>query len=404
MDQRGGREGSRGGKRVLVALLLGAFLSGAFSVASAQELPGRIRLGPVRVQPLFALKEEYSPNVFLTQGERVGEFTTTMSPGVRLATRFGRNDVELGWVTNVLRFSRFQNLLNTETHRADGTVNFHFPGGLQVSLSDVWRKDFAYPVNQFSLRRDYLGNDGNLAVSYAFADRWRVKVDPFVSQTKYHDDAFRSDNVVTQGVDATLYYRFLPRTSALVELRQSHDNQQNRAEGDASNYIVNVGLHWDAPGKLSGDLKGGWERKKYQDGLSKSTSHVETDVTFNQTTYTVWNLKLTRALIATSVAQGAAANGPYFTETGGNVTLRHYVTSRVVTNLSTGYFNDKYPDPDTFGENRTDKRFTFGGGVGYQPQEWLGAGLNYGYTNNNSTIKFYSYTDQRITFYVALAY
>lgn len=404
MDQHRSRERSGWVKGVFVGLLALMVLMGVSDRAWSQELPGRIRLGPVRVQPLFSVKEEYSSNYFQTHGDHEGVYTTTLSPGIRFALPLGRNSFQAGWLTDVQRNSRFGRQLNKENHTADGGLNLNFPGGLRVGLSDVWRKSFAPPNDEVSRRRDFIGNDGKMTLSYAFADRWRIEVSPTVSQTRYHSDEDRADNVVTQGAGLTLFYKFLPRTSALVEYRQSHNNRQTRAEGDDDDYNVNVGLTWDPAGKIEGTLKGGWGKKEYQNGRSTSTSNVATDVTYNMTSFTAWNLVLSRTITATSVSEGASASGPYYVSTGGTLSLKHNVTSRITTNLSTGFFDDKYPDTDTGGEKRRDKRFNFGAGVGYQPQEWLGTGLNYNFTDNNSKIKDNSYVDHRVTFYVALAY
>ena len=404
MDQNRCRERSGGVLGLIAGLLALIVLTGISGRGWSQELPGRIRLGPVRVQPLFSLKEEYSSNYFQTHGDEKGVYTTTMSPGIRLALPLGRNSFQMGWLSDVQRHSKFQTRLNTDTHTADGALNLNFPGGLGVGLSDTWRKTFAPPTTETAQRRDYYGNDTNMAIRYAFADRWRVELAPVVSQTRYHNNADRADNVVTAGAGGTLYYKFLPRTSALVEYRRSHDNTQNREEGDANNYNVNVGLSWDPEGKFVGTLKGGWGEKSFQNGLSTSTTTVETDVTYNMSSLTAWNLVLNRTISATSVSQGAAANGPYSVNTGGTLSVKHNVTSRIVANLNAGFFNNKYPDTDTAGEKRRDNRFDFGAGVGYRPQEWLGTGLNYTYTDNNSKIKTNSYVDQRVTFYVAFAY
>ena len=104
---------------------------------------------------------------------------------------------------------------NYQDHRANALLHLVAPGGLEFTLGDNFTKSTLERI-QLMAPDAFHENFLNAAAAYSFADRWKI-------EAKYNRDdlALTSFAIIAEYtnnlVGTSLYYRFLPRMSGLVE-------------------------------------------------------------------------------------------------------------------------------------------------------------------------------------------
>ena len=106
---------------------------------------------------------------------------------------------------------------NYQDHRANGLLHLVAPGGLEFTLGDNFTRSTMERFKLMTQPEPFHDNFFNGAAAYSFADRWKI-------EAKYNrdDHSLRLVSRPVRGIyeqpcRPSLYYRFLPRMSGLVE-------------------------------------------------------------------------------------------------------------------------------------------------------------------------------------------
>lgn len=207
----------------------------------------------------------------------------------------------------------------------------------------------------------------------------RIELETSWMQKRYENNRAFTE---TADVDQTMvagrfYYRFLPRTSALVEVRNTWSTYvaTNAFPGDNADTRLYAGLTWEATAKTSGTFKIGRAYKSFSNAaLSESSlSSWEGNVRWSPLTYSTFDLATSRTPTDTTGV------GNFLTNTGTSLTWTHKWASYISSRVSAGILKTEYAaDP------RKDDTRNYGVGffteLGYRTR----LGLDWGYTNRNS--------------------
>ncbi|WP_422461110.1 hypothetical protein [Endozoicomonas sp. ALB115] len=327
-----------------------ALTSHGLRAVAAVEEPAHIDWGVVEVTPLAVLNIGYDDNIFqnsVTDGLKNKSSTVyDLEASVEFKAQQGLNTYVVRAAAKNKHFTSeqdadFTNIgldanLNHELNRRNridltlGIGNYHDEGSTVNGVVDLSAPE-------------YIRTTGRLLYSLGGQEAI-LRADLFGG---YNMQDYKTSNGLVQGNDrkttelgGTAFYRFMPVTDALVEIKQRKLDYTgvNSAGYDITSYLV--GLSWEATVKTTGYAKLG---RRYR---SSQVSGVGSEG------YTGWEvgasyLPLEHSLIQFSTARdyGLESGNPQdvtFTQgTSTEVSWKHGWTSRISTRVTYRYTNEE---------------------------------------------------------------
>ena len=394
----------------LLLLFAGIFLlvssSPAFAELYIKELPGNIHVGPIWIHPQFSIMEVYTDNFFLEHSDEKDNWITVLTPGVTLQVPFKGHTFQLDYRADIFKHSNYSRY-DTEDHYASGLFYFDFPWGLELKIGDQFIKSAVPPAFEGDTQEDYYYNEGMVEAAYRLADRYKVKLAYRNILRDFLAWENEVDNYIRNEVSTGIYYRFLPKTSALVEYTFYHMDNENRGIPSTDNYNhhIWVGLEWEPDAKIRGSIKGGYISRRYDEfGRDEDNFGMQGDLTYSIGSLATLNLFVTREIIQTSVTADEATYGTHYIRTGGALSVSHQFPYSITATLEGFYYNDDYRERGIYAEHREDNRYGGVGSIGCQFQEWLGFKLDYQlgleltyqYLKNDSNFDWEDYRENRV--------
>jgi len=367
-------------------------------------------LGPVLVTPYFEYDGIYRSNVFESYNDKKADYVNALNPGVKfqLPIEGGQHNLSVGYLGNGFIYSRFSDLSHYDNN-VNGDAAFNW-SKLSVRFGSAFRAATEEPTNTggapFTIgeQRFYYRTTPYFSTAYKVADLWRVEANYQFDDLFFPKQQDRIDNYQYNTVGATLFYKFWPKTSALVQyitVFRSHpyDSQDNNTVQTPL-----VGLTWEPTAKLSGTVKFGYTFANYWQSIPGRNSSPDAFAMSFQTLY-----KITRYTQVSLLAQRGIAedvdyrNDPYIT-TGLWLTLSHFWhASNITSYVSFAYYNNDYINTtqDTFTGaflRRNDNYESFGAGLSRPLTKWLRVRLDYLYNNRGSNLSFAPYNEHKVLF------
>ncbi len=360
-----------------------------------------LKLKGVSLTPYFEADGVYRSNIYLTPNNKLSDYIFVLTPGLRADVPMGgKNRLSLGYLGTGFVYT---------THGANSHYDQNVNSDLELHLKDGWYVRFGNTLrvateernSEFSTFRRYLRNTPYATVSYAFADRWKAEVDYQFDTLNFFKSIDRVNDYNTQSIGTTLYYRFLPKTSALVQYVFTYREFPNTPFDNTTNHSPLAGITWAPTAKLSGTMKFGYTFDQYQTSLPGRDSTASGFTMGINLLY-----QYSRATNITLTAQRAFNqdvdfhNAGYY-NTSVFVALNHqWNYFRLGSYASFFYINSNYLNPTLDAQGQFLKRLdnTVGAGFGLSRPvtRWLRARVDYAYSNRSSNFFGYSYNDNRV--------
>ncbi len=391
----------------LKRFLTSGLLMCALSISLLRPAGASIGYGNFTLLPELDLEETFRSNVFLTQSDRESDYVTTVTPGMGLKYLFGQNSFDLNYKVGFVNFARYS-AYNYQDHRANGLLHLVAPGGLELTLGDNFTRSNIERVQLTTQPLPYHENVFNGAADYSFADRWKIEAKYNRDDMAFDEFRDRSAEYTNNLVGTSLYYRFLPRMSGLVEYDYVvkdfvSDPLANHKDQDAY-----LGVAFDPAGKLKGTFRVGYGWKEFDTNVAGRDNSPRNWIMAGQLVddfdaRTSLTLDALRSLADDTLLANAS-----YVYTSTTLTLKHLFTAKIGATAAISYAESAYIDdltePVTGAlEKRTDRIQTAGAAAFYNIQKWLQARIEYRYTDNNSNFNQYSYIDHRIMFRLVMA-
>ena len=346
-----------------------------------------IKAGNLKIVPELTVSQVYDSNIYQnsnvaadgTPADVKNDYITTTTPGLKLIYEFGgEHKFILGGNVGINNYWRYTKN-NYEDYNANGALNLRFTK-IDFDLSQTYQNSYMKRSNDdpSNRMRHFESWKSNVSAAYKFADRWKIK--PFYIR---QDEAFVSDLDRTQSYvkntpGISLFYRFTPRTSALVEYNYVDKNFKFSDNSDHRDNIIYAGLSFfDREGrKLNGDIKGGYGWTRYNHDVvnrdnKPQTWVMEGNLLYALSAYTNAALNLAR-YHDDDVDSGNAS----YNVTSAGFILQHLFTEKIggmgmVSYRQGDYLDDIRDNVDKQMKKRTDKIWDFGVGAFYRIQKWL---------------------------------
>jgi polysaccharide biosynthesis protein VpsM len=360
-----------------------------------------IKLGPVIVHPSLAVKEQYDDNVFWTPSNKKHDFITTVTPGMGLELPFSDNKLKFDYKADIARFAD-NDSQNAVNHYVNGLLELNFRD-VVFNCGDRFEKRFDRPTSEFTNRVKYDRNTAKATAGMTFnrlefelgySDLW------YDYETPGYSDKDRYEDVV----DLIASYRFLPKTSFLLEFDYGHVNYRTDVKSNSDSYQPLVGLRGKLTAKSTAEIKVGYQARNYKrDGEPDFNSVVTMAGIIEE--FTPSNTLTLNFLRKPYESQYSANN--YYTLTSPSAMYVHKFTNKFSTKLSGSYQLNAYPRETTENavtKNRKDNFWSVGTGITYDIKKWLSCGLDYEYKRRDSNFDNFDYKDNLVTLSAAAAF
>jgi polysaccharide biosynthesis protein VpsM len=393
---------------VLFGLILG--LIPVFGLSAPAGAVGNLKLGPVEFHPFFQISELIDDNVCRTEKKvcedpkdstrtkKGSDQITLFSPGLQILLPLQDHRFEAEYRGDFGRYVRFKPENYSDNH-LKGDLSLNFPGGLSIRLKEAWTDGHDPRGYAQNIDLDfYHRNTAGAGVEMRVGPKLRVAVDYTNLLLNYAVDArngFRDRTDDTVG--GTVYFKFLPKTSALLEYNVTSvkfddpDPAFGNVKLDSKVQRGYLGLTWDITSRSQGTLKGGYVRKDFKEsGLEDFKGGIVwAGLSHQLTTRTSVRLDGER-----DVRESNVGTQTYYISNGGHLTLDHQIHSTVSFKLGGGFIRDQYPKADPGRtQRRLDDTWTAGARLNYRFQKWLDFGVGYDHSQRRSVFDEFGYID-----------
>ena len=365
-------------------------------------------LGPVLVTPYMEYDGIFRTNVFETYNDKKSDYVNAIDPGVKfqLPIEGGQHNLSLGYLGNGFFYSRYGDLSHYDNNvNADAEFNW---SKLGVKFGSAFRAATEEPSATvgppflIGQERFYYRTTPYFSTTYKVADLWSIEGNYQFDDLYFPNQQNRIDDYQYNTVGATLFYKFWPKTSALVQWITVFRSHPYDSEENNTVQTPMVGLTWEPTAKLSGTVKFGYTFANYWQSLPDRNNSPGAFAMSLQTLY-----KISRYTQVSLIAQRGIgedvdyANNPYIT-TGLFLTLSHFWHALNVTSyVSFAYYNDAYLN-DTQDSStgaflkRNDNYESFGVGLSRPITKWLRVRLDYLYDNRGSNLSYAPYNEHKV--------
>ena len=366
------------------------------------------KLGPVNVSPYLEYNALYRTNVFQTYSNKKADFVNTIIPGIRFELPVaGTHKLSLGYLGNYFIYSRFSDNTHYDQNvNADAALNF---SKLSLRVGAAYRNATEEasllqdgPIFTLGRQRVYNRVTPYFQAAYKMADLWRIETNYQFDSLSFAKSIYRIDNYQANTFGGTIFYKFWPKTSALVQFIAAIRTHPFDSTRDNVVYTPMAGLTWDPTAKLSGTIKVGYTITDYSNNIQTRDFNPNGLAFSIQTLY-----KLSRYTQMSLIAQRSlqedvdSGNAGYF-NTGLLFTLTHFWHYFNVTSYASfSYYNNHYIfnqfDPGTVElKKRDDNIINAGAGLSRPITRWLRLRLDYLYFNRGSNFSFYPTNEHKV--------
>ena len=371
------------------------------------------RLGALRVSPYLEYDALYRTNVFQTYSNKKADFVNTINPGLRFELPVaGTHRLSLGYLGNYYIYSRFSEISHYDQNvNADASFNFN---KLSLRVGTTYRNATEEPtllqtgpIVTLGLERPYNLITPYFSATYNMADRWRIETNYQFNALSYTKAIDRVSNSQNNILGATIFYKFWPKTSALVQyiaVIRHHPYDQTK---DNVVQTPMAGLTWDATAKLSGTVKVGYTITSYYhtnvggnnfaQGFNPNGFALSIQTLYKLGRYTQMSLVAQRVL----QEDPNSRNDAYF-NTGLLFTVSHlWHYYNVTSYVSSSYYNNNYIydnfNPGTTElKRRIDNVIYVGGGLSRPITRWLKLRLDYVYYYRGSNFNSFPTNEHKV--------
>ena len=154
-------------------------------------------------------------------------------------------------------------------------MTLNFKGGTTIRFGNTFRAATEEVNSEFSQKRQYWQTTPYLTITRALADRWKLEGAYQCDILQFTKKINQVNNYGQQNAAVTLFYRFWPKTSALIEYIFTYREYPSFSVDNNYAHSPLIGLTWDPTAKITGTVKFGYTFKQYDTDLPERNNSPE---------------------------------------------------------------------------------------------------------------------------------
>ena len=402
------RGGTRVSLRVLAVLLLLGLLALLPSLAAAADLNAiwpDLGLPGFKITPFVSERVEYESNIFQTERGPKDDGISKTIPGFVLELPLGRNKIDLGFRTEILRYFNLTNQ-DTEHYFVLGNLLLDFPGGLKMGLKEDFARTSDPPGTELTGR---IGSTTNVlapSIEYGFARRYALGFEYVFTHVNFdHNSGVETLDRDEHTFGVTGFYKIQPKTDLLLNVGYGFKDFDTATNRDVQRYFVTTGIRGELSSRLTSTFRVGYEIRDPEHGNIGAYKGFIVGGDF------VWRpTERTRIVLVTerSVQESIFQTNQIYI--GNQVTLsaEHFLTRKLLlSGRLFGATNDYFEKA-----RQTNGRFAWrydiigaaSVGIEYVIQRWLTVSADYTYTRRESNFDTFDFRNDIVGAKVTLSF
>lgn len=408
---------------VKACLFLAVFLVLAWTTSACAQ--DHLRFGTVGLK----YSGEFNDNIFRDADNEESDYIHTITPSIKLVfpgTNPG-NYMQAKYNVGIVRYNDFSDT-DYEDHRLFGGFGYRSPAGIYLMADDSYQNT-ADPYGSENTYNDGVqterwNNTFDMTAGYDFADTYTVEAFArhFAERYDQKVDQYQDRTRITVGGMAL--YRF-NKVQLLGELRRAavaFDEQNDNIDGWDDNNSQDhtltealFGFRFQPGGKIVGNAKIGYQTVSFENNEDKNGNKYnddpqiigEADLNYFLSEQTSFNLFGGRSLNTSVTAGNAGDVSSSYMNTYGGVGVTQKIMRKVSLNIEYERNVEDYLDVRSGNDDKLLIANTLRGGIDYDVNDWLDAGLTLSYKDKQSDTSQYEndeYTVTRYGFYIELTY
>jgi hypothetical protein len=359
-------------------------------------------LGMVRFSPYLEYDALYRTNIYQTPTDKKAAFVNVINPGLAFEVPLvKRGRISVGYLGNYFFYTPYGNNSHLD-HNVNTDAVYNFPWGLNVRVGNTFRSATEERTAETGRLRPYYRVTPYFQAVYKLADRWKIEGNYQFDDLTFAQNIDRINNYQQQTWGTTLYYKFWPKTSALMQYILTYRSYPSISRDNNISHTPLLGLAWDPTSKLSGTIKFGYTFKEYEQNLQTRNNSPQSWILSMQTLYRYSKYTYMSLVAQRSIQEDEDQTNNVFVNSAVFVTLNHTFTrlklnSYIVLSYSNNaYTQNSFDFYDGEFKRREDNIFSAGGGFSRSVTKWLTARLDYLYSNKSSNFFGFGYNEHKV--------
>ncbi len=369
--------------------------------------------------PFVLLKEVYTDNLFATNANTKDDYITTLTPGIWIAFPGSRDKIistdtrtespgglQLSRIVSensrryqayVLYSAEFKNYSSHSdkdhsNHKAQALFQYNFSSGLSFDVVDIFNEKeevagngvtdtlYTYQDNLVDLISIYKAPSGKLKLELNYSNY----------QLDYKDTAADFRDRKDNSGSFSMFYKFWPKTSLLLEYQYTDINFDTGNTNDSTENRFYSGLTWNITQKTKGLFKLGYTDKDFD------TSGIQDQDDFSfelQTRHTFSPKQVLQINGYRKFHESDLAGASSYLSTGLDINILQRFSAKWSAAISAAFEKNNYN-----GFVRDDELYSLEPTIRFQPKKWLRFDLGYHYSKNDSNVNLYDYELHEVCF------
>jgi len=400
-------------RQIAVFVLIALFLSGYCGVSSAQltnkDLPDRegvkVGIGDLRLHGAFKLGEELETNIFLRPSDRKTDGISLINPSVGFELPLRNNMISADYDAGIFLYNQYSSQ-NHADHRMRALAEFNL-SRFKIKVSEIGRIYTDRSADEISNRIKRGTNDLRAGIEgqfekFGFDVGFSNKFDGYDSQVSIiRTLIYKDKNRFTNAIDATLSYRFRPKTLALVENDTGYLDYYHSPDVPNSFYNETlIGIRGEWFHRMNLNFKIGLRYQAYESSDIISDKRYIGPVFRGGFDYSVTDDDLIVFTLKRANYESTYQYINYYDANLVGLDYRHNFNDKIYGTLFGSYQLNLYPG-ETIENGETAKRYDnyLGGGASlrYDIRKWLSAEARYEYKQRICKFDVFDYVDHVVT-------
>lgn len=362
-------------KKIAIGAIACVFLP---AIASAE---GMLHVGPLEFHPAVKATETYTDNVYSKRDYEKNDYFTKTEAGLDIVLPIREHKLSGGYKAVFQRYARYDGENSTE-HFANAALDMKLGSLFGLKLSDEYSKSFETRGEAATgIQEHYEKNEAKVMGTYQLVDVSKATLAYTRTTYDFKKAGYRDRD--EDLIEAYVYLKFLPKTSAFLELDRNIIDYNDTNNAQNSNQVSGLfGITWDQSDATTSTVKAGYLKKNF---TKKSVADFRTWVVFADVNHEITDSTKVTLGFNRKVNETTLVGSRYILNTSANAKLVHKFFTKFSADahgsVSSDRYSDVLPGASTI---RKDKTTTLGAGLDYKVQDWLTAGLAYENINKKS--------------------
>lgn len=391
----------------VAVLCLSVFCAASEAQLTNDDLPNRdgIKAGETIVHAAFKTEEQLDTNIFLADSDTKFDAITVLSPSVGIELPLRESSISADYQADIFLYGNYHDQNHVDQHlRGLAEINLsHY----KITAEDDFRIFTSRAADENSIRLQRKINNGRIGVAAQF------KLLGFDAGYTNRLETYDSDNVVYQSVtyedkdrvsniiDATVSYRFLPKTLVMVENDLGLIHYYNSSLPPDSYYdeaLVGIKGEWFS--RMNVNFKVGFRYQDYDNSdIMADKAYIGAVMRGGCDYHPTGDDVIVLDLVKT-VYESTYSNMNYYDAALAGLTYRHNFNDKLSASLFGNYQLHLYPSQTTengVAAKRHDNFMQGGASLRYDVRKWLSAEVRYEYRQRISKFDVFDYIDNVVT-------